>query len=218
MVKVAPSILASDFSKMGQTVKELTDSGADWIHIDVMDGQFVPPITFGHQMVEAIRPIQDLPLDVHLMVEKPENQIDFFVKAGADCISVHVEATKHLHKTIHSIKEAGLKAGVVLNPATPIGFVEPVIEDIDFVLQMTVNPGFGGQSFIPSTLNQIKALRTLIDDKQLPVDIQVDGGVNQETALACIDAGATILVAGSAILGHADYSDAIKQIRGEKKV
>ncbi|KQL58194.1 MULTISPECIES: ribulose-phosphate 3-epimerase [Bacillaceae] len=214
MIKIAPSILASDFSRMGDNVKEMEHAGADWIHIDVMDGQFVPPITFGHQMVEAIRPLTSLPLDVHLMVQAPENQIDFFAKAGADCISVHVEATNHLHKTIHSIKQAGLKAGVVLNPGTYADVIIPVIQDVDFVLQMTVNPGFGGQSFIPTTLTNIKRLRALIDEYKLPVDIQVDGGINVETAKACVDAGATILVAGSSIFQADHYEKAIAEIRG----
>ncbi|MFB4211077.1 ribulose-phosphate 3-epimerase [Shouchella sp. JSM 1781072] len=214
MTKIAPSILASDFSRMGENIKEMEHAGADWIHLDVMDGQFVPPITFGHQMVEAIRPFTNLPLDVHLMVEKPENQIDFFVNAGADCISVHVEATKHVHKTIHSIKEAGLKAGVVLNPGTPAQAIMPVLHDVDFVLQMTVNPGFGGQSFIPTTLENIRQIRAVIDEQQLPVDIQVDGGINAETARACVEAGATILVAGSSIFKAENYEKAIAEIRG----
>lgn len=214
MTKIAPSILASDFSRMGENIKEMEHAGADWIHLDVMDGQFVPPITFGHQMVEAIRPFTNLPLDVHLMVEKPENQIDFFVNAGADCISVHVEATKHVHKTIHSIKEAGLKAGVVLNPGTPAHAIMPVLHDVDFVLQMTVNPGFGGQSFIPTTLENIRQIRAVIDEQQLPVDIQVDGGINAETARACVEAGATILVAGSSIFKAENYEKAIAEIRG----
>ncbi|MFS0787076.1 ribulose-phosphate 3-epimerase [Shouchella sp. 1P09AA] len=216
MIKIAPSILASDFSRMGENVKEMEHAGADWIHLDVMDGQFVPPITFGHQMVEAIRPLTNLPLDVHLMVEQPENQIDFFVNAGADCISVHVEATKHVHKTIHSIKEAGLKAGVVLNPGTPAQAIMPVLQDVDFVLQMTVNPGFGGQSFIPTTLENIRQIRAVIDERQLPVDIQVDGGIHVETARACVEAGATILVAGSSIFKAENYEKAIAEIRGGK--
>ncbi|WZY01146.1 ribulose-phosphate 3-epimerase [Bacillus sp. FSL W7-1360] len=214
MTKIAPSILAADFSRMGECVTSLEKAGADWIHVDVMDGHFVPPITFGAQMVEAIRPLTSLPIDVHLMVEKPSNQIAAFQQAGADLLSVHVEAEVHLHRTITAIKDAGMKAGVVLNPATPAALVEPVLSEVDLVLQMTVNPGYGGQTFISSTLKNIARLRQFIDEHQLKVEIQVDGGVDVDTGRLCREAGADVLVAGSAILKTSDWAKAIRHIRG----
>ncbi|WP_059104663.1 ribulose-phosphate 3-epimerase [Shouchella shacheensis] len=214
MIKVAPSILAGDFANMGDCVARLEKAGADYIHVDVMDGHFVPSITFGPQMVKAIRPYTNLPLDVHLMIEKPDEQIAAFKEAGADLLSVHVETCTHLHRTISAIKEVGMKAGVVLNPATPASFVEPVLGEVDLVLQMTVNPGFGGQAFIPSTLQNIKKLRAIILANHLDVEIEVDGGVNQKSAKLCREAGANVLVAGSAVLGANDIAEAIKEIRG----
>jgi ribulose-phosphate 3-epimerase len=183
-----------------------------------MDGHFVPNITIGPLIVEAIRPVTDLPLDVHLMIENPDQYISAFAKAGADLLSVHVEACHHLHRTIHQIKSEGMKAGVVLNPHTPTSMIEHVIEDVDLVLFMTVNPGFGGQTFIHSVLPKIKEVSTLVEERQLGVEIEVDGGVNPDTAKLCIEAGANVLVAGSAIYNQTDRSQAITQIRNENFV
>ena len=213
-IKVAPSILSADFAKLGEEVKELENLGADWIHIDVMDGQFVPNLTMGPLVVEALKPITKLPLDVHLMIEHPENFLEPFVKAGADSISVHVEACTHLHRVVQSINQFGVKSGVVLNPATPIEMIHHVIEEVDFVLLMTVNPGFGGQPFIHQVLPKIKKLRDLAESIGKELDIQVDGGITEETAKLCREAGATILVAGSAIFRAADRRAAIHSIRG----
>jgi ribulose-phosphate 3-epimerase len=215
MVKIAPSILSADFSKLGADIKEVELAGADYIHVDVMDGHFVPNITIGPLVVEAIRPITPLPLDVHLMIENPDTYIPYFAKAGADIISVHVEACSHLHRTIHLIKDQGVKAGIVLNPATPVEVIEPIIEDVDLVLLMTVNPGFGGQRFIDSVLTKIEKVSTLVRSRGLSVEIEVDGGVNKTTAKKCIEAGANVLVAGSAIYNEVDRSRAIADIRGE---
>jgi len=214
MVKIAPSILSADFSKLGEEIKDVERGGADYIHIDVMDGHFVPNITIGPLIVEAVRPITKLPLDVHLMIENPDQYIEAFANAGADYITVHVEACKHLHRTIHLIKSFGVKAGVVLNPATPVHSLLHVLEDIDMVLLMTVNPGFGGQKFIESVLPKISQVRDLIISKGLTVEIEVDGGVNEKTAKQCIEAGATVLVAGSAIYNEPDRKQAIEKIRG----
>ncbi|KSU85028.1 MULTISPECIES: ribulose-phosphate 3-epimerase [Fictibacillus] len=214
MIKVAPSILSADFSKLGEEVRAADESGADYIHIDVMDGHFVPNITMGPLVVNAIRPLTDLTFDVHLMIENPDQYIPNFAEAGADIITVHVEACPHLHRTIQLIKEHGKKAGVVLNPATPIDTIKHVLPELDLVLIMSVNPGFGGQSFIQESLSKIKELRTLIDEKGLDVEIEVDGGVNAETARLCEKAGATVLVAGSAIYGKKDIKGAIQAIRG----
>ncbi|SDM63782.1 ribulose-phosphate 3-epimerase [Fictibacillus solisalsi] len=214
MIKVAPSILSADFSKLGEEVRVADESGADYIHIDVMDGHFVPNITMGPLVVNAIRPLTDLTFDVHLMIENPDQYIPNFAEAGADIITVHVEACPHLHRTIQLIKEHGKKAGVVLNPATPIDTIKHVLPELDLVLIMSVNPGFGGQSFIHESLSKIKELRTLIDEKGLDVEIEVDGGVNAETARLCEKAGATVLVAGSAIYGKKDIKGAIQAIRG----
>ncbi|ARK31046.1 ribulose-phosphate 3-epimerase [Halalkalibacter krulwichiae] len=214
MIKIAPSILSADFSKLGEDIKDVELGGADYIHVDVMDGHFVPNITIGPLVVEAIRPITTLPLDVHLMIENPDTYIPQFAKAGADIISVHVEACRHLHRTIHLIKDEGVKAGVVLNPATPVEVLEPIIDDVDLVLLMTVNPGFGGQRFIKSVLPKIKQVATLVKERGLSVEIEVDGGVNNETAKQCIEAGANVLVAGSAIYGKNDRAEAIAAIRG----
>lgn len=214
MVKIAPSILSADFSKLGEEIKDVERGGADYIHVDVMDGHFVPNITIGPLIVEAIRPITKLPLDVHLMIDNPDQYIEAFANAGADYLTVHVEACKHLHRTIHYIKSFGVKAGVVLNPATPVQTIEHVIEDIDMVLLMTVNPGFGGQKFIESVLPKIRQVKELVDKKGLSVEIEVDGGVNEETARKCVKAGANVLVAGSAIYNEKDRKKAIEIIRG----
>ncbi len=214
MIKIAPSILSANFAKLGEEVKDVERGGADYIHIDVMDGHFVPNITIGPLIVEAIRPVTDLPLDVHLMIDNPDLYIESFAKAGADLISVHVEACKHVHRTIHYIKGQGKKAGIVLNPATPVQMIEPIIADVDLVLLMTVNPGFGGQAFIESVLPKIEQVASLVRERQLDVEIEVDGGVNEETARRCVEAGANVLVAGSAIYGQNDRAQAIAAIRG----
>ncbi|GMB08504.1 ribulose-5-phosphate 3-epimerase [Thermolongibacillus altinsuensis] len=213
MVKIAPSILSANFAKLGEEILDVERGGADYIHVDVMDGHFVPNITIGPLIVEAIRPLTSLPLDVHLMIEEPDRYIPVFAKAGADYLSVHVEACPHLHRTIHLIKEHGVKAGVVLNPHTPVSMIEHIIEDVDLVLLMTVNPGFGGQAFIPAVLPKIRQVAQLVKEKNVPVEIEVDGGINRETARLCVEAGANVLVAGSAIYNEADRAKAIQLIR-----
>ncbi|MCG5251473.1 ribulose-phosphate 3-epimerase [Brevibacillus agri] len=215
MVKIAPSILSADFARLGEEILDVERGGADWIHVDVMDGHFVPNITIGPLIVEAIRPVTKLPLDVHLMIEEPDRYIPQFAKSGADWITVHQEACRHLHRTLYLIKEQGVKAGVVLNPATPIATIEPVLPDLDMVLLMTVNPGFGGQKFIHNVVPKIKALRDLLNERGLGhVEIEIDGGVNAETARLCEEAGATVLVAGSAVFNQPDRAKAISAIRG----
>lgn len=214
-IKIAPSILSANFAKLGEEIRDVEQGGADWIHVDVMDGHFVPNITIGPLVVTAIRPITELPLDVHLMIEEPDRYIPDFAKQGADIISVHQEACIHLHRTIHLIKDHGVKAGVVLNPATPISTLDHVLEDLDMVLLMTVNPGFGGQKFIPQVLPKIQELRQKLDQRGLHhVEIEVDGGVNAETARLVIEAGANVLVAGNAVYGQQDRKAAIAAIRG----
>jgi len=213
MFKIAPSILSADFSKLATEIIDVENGGADYIHIDVMDGHFVPNITMGPIVVEAIRPITKLPLDVHLMIQNPDQYIEAFAKAGADYISVHVEACPHLHRTIQHIKSLGVKAGVVLNPATPIEMIQHIMNDVDLVLLMTVNPGFGGQSFIPAVLPKIKRVKEYADKNGLNIEIEVDGGVNAETAKLCVDAGANVLVAGSAIYNHKDRKKAIEALK-----
>lgn len=214
MVKIAPSILSANFAKLGEEILDVEKGGADFIHVDVMDGHFVPNITIGPLIVEAIRPVTKLPLDVHLMIEDPDQYIEAFAKAGADYITVHVEACRHLHRTIHLIKSFGVKAGVVLNPATPVETIQHIIADIDMVLLMSVNPGFGGQKFIPEVLPKIKRVKELAAEKGASIEIEIDGGVNSETAKLCIEAGATVLVAGSAIYNQEDRKKAIELIRG----
>jgi len=213
MIKIAPSILAADFSKLGEEIKDVERGGADYIHIDVMDGHFVPNITIGPLVVEAIRPLTKLPLDVHLMIENPDQYIPAFVHAGADIISVHVEACPHLHRTIHMVKDLGVKVGVVLNPATPVDTIKHIIADVDLVLLMTVNPGFGGQSFIEPVMNKVKEVKRLVDALGKDIDIEIDGGVNPETAKLCVEAGANVLVAGSAVYGKDNRKEAIETIR-----
>lgn len=214
-VKISPSILSADFSRLGEEIKSVEAAGADLIHIDVMDGHFVPNITIGPLIVEAARRSTRLPLDVHLMITNPELSIADFAKAGADYITVHVETAFHLNRLIQSIREhKGIKAGVSLNPATPLSSLDYILPDLDLVLIMSVNPGFGGQSFIPSALNKIRQLRKKIDELGLTVEIEVDGGVKPENAAQIATAGADILVAGSAVFGTKDYAAAIRGIRG----
>jgi ribulose-phosphate 3-epimerase len=216
MVIIAPSILSADFSRIGSEIEEVEKGGADWIHVDVMDGHFVPNITIGPLVVEAIRPHTKLPLDVHLMIERPERYVVDFIRAGADSMSVHVEACTHLHRTLHLIKENGAKAAVVLNPATPLSSIEYVLNaDLDMVLIMTVNPGFGGQKFIPEMLKKIRLLREKATKLGLDgMHIEVDGGINEMTARQVVEAGANILVAGNAVFGQSNREEAITRIRG----
>lgn len=213
MIKIAPSILAANFAKLADEVKEVEAAGAELIHIDVMDGHFVPNITMGPIVVEALRPVTTLPLDVHLMIENPDAYIEQFAKAGADYITVHVEACTHLHRTLQLIRSLGVKSGVVLNPHTPVETIQHVLEEVDLVLFMTVNPGFGGQKFIHSVLPKVKQLSAIIRERNLPIEIEIDGGVNEETIVPCVEAGATILVAGSAVFNAPDRVEALQRIK-----
>ena len=213
MIRIAPSILSADFMRLGDEIRAAEASGADFLHIDVMDGHFVPNITIGPMVVAGIRKITKLPLDVHLMISDPDRYLQDFVRSGSDYITIHAEAAGHLHRTIQCIKESGLKAGVSLNPATPLCILEPVLADADLVLIMSVNPGFGGQEFIPSAIDKIKALRGMIRDRGLSALISVDGGVKADNAAAVAAAGADILVMGSAFFGSGDYSALVKRVK-----
>ena len=213
-VRIAPSILSADFSKLGEEVAAIEAAGADWVHIDVMDGHFVPNLTFGAPVVSCLRKVTKMPFDVHLMVEAPQNYIADFAKAGADILTVHLETAPHLHRVIQAIKEAGLKAAVSLNPSTPLCLLEEILPELDMVLLMSVNPGFGGQVFIPSSLEKVRKLRQMLNEKGLTTDIQVDGGVTPDNAAQLIAAGATILVAGSAVYKAPDMANAIHSLRG----
>ncbi|HEV2567384.1 ribulose-phosphate 3-epimerase [Sphingomonas sp.] len=215
-VRIAPSILSADFARLGEEVRAVDEAGADWIHVDVMDGHFVPNITIGPMVVRALRPHTAKPFDVHLMISPVDAYLDAFAEAGADTITVHPEAGPHLHRTIQRIKSLGKRAGVSLNPATPAKMLDYVLEEIDLVLVMSVNPGFGGQSFIDSQLRKIEAIRKQIDKLGKPIDLEVDGGIDRQTAPRAIAAGADVLVAGTATFkgGAAAYADNIRALRG----
>ncbi|KGP92815.1 ribulose-phosphate 3-epimerase [Pontibacillus chungwhensis BH030062] len=212
MTKIAPSILSADFAKLGEEIKDIEQGGAEYVHVDVMDGHFVPNITIGPLIVDAIKPHTNLPLDVHLMIENPDQYIPQFASAGADIISVHQEACPHLHRTIQLIKSTGVKAGVVINPATPVEMIKSVLPDVDLVLLMTVNPGFGGQQFIENVVPKIKEVANLREEFGYNFEIEVDGGVKEGTAQTCVEAGADVLVAGSAVFNKENRGEAIQAL------
>ncbi|CAA9269399.1 MAG: Ribulose-phosphate 3-epimerase [uncultured Craurococcus sp.] len=216
-VRIAPSLLAADFARLGEEARAVAVAGADWLHLDVMDGHFVPNISFGPVVVKALRRHLDIPFDVHLMIAPADPYLAAFAEAGADVISVHAEAGPHLHRSLQAIRALGKRAGVVLNPATPVSAVENVLDLCDLILVMSVNPGFGGQGFIDSQLGKIAALRRMIDAHEAagggPIDLEVDGGVTAETAPRCVAAGADVLVAGTAVFGKPDYREAIQALR-----
>lgn len=213
MVQIAPSILAADFARLGEEIAKVEAAGADLIHVDVMDGHFVPNLTIGPPVIKALKAVAHVPLDVHLMVEEPDELLPAFIDAGSASLSVHVEACRHLHRTIQMIKNAGVRASVVLNPATSLHALEEILPELDMVLLMSVNPGFGGQQFIPSTLDKIRALKQQIRSRNLHVAIEVDGGVKPANAAQICAAGADILVAGTAIFDAPDYAVAIRALR-----
>ena len=213
MIQIAPSILAADFARLGEEVARVEAAGADLLHVDVMDGHFVPNLTIGPPVIKALDAVTRLPLDVHLMIQEPDALLPAFIDAGSDNLTVHVEACRHLHRTIQTIKDAGVYASVVLNPATSLHTLEEILPELHMVLLMSVNPGFGGQRFIPSTLQKIRALKQQITARGLHVAIEVDGGVNASNARAICDAGADVLVAGTAIFGQPDYGAAIRALR-----
>ncbi len=211
---IAPSILAADFGRLAEEIRAVEAAGADWIHVDVMDGAFVPNITIGPAVVAAARRATKLPLDVHLMIERPERHLAAFVKAGADVLTVHAEACPHLHRTLQEIRSLGARSGVAFNPATPVDALAHVLDVVDLALVMSVNPGFGGQSFIAAALPKIEAARRIADRAGRPIDVEVDGGVTAETAPLVAAAGANVLVAGTAVFGASDYAAAIRAVRG----
>jgi ribulose-phosphate 3-epimerase len=213
MVKIAPSILSADFSKLGEEIIAAEKAGADLVHVDVMDGHFVPNITIGPPVVKSIKKIASLPLDVHLMIEDPDKYINDFAQSGSDIITVHAEASVHLHRTIQNIKECGIKAAVSINPATPLSHIEVILPYVDMVLIMSVNPGFGGQKFIPEVLAKIKMLKDMIKKQKLNVDIEVDGGINIDNVAEVSGAGADILVMGNAFYNSKDYSETVRIVR-----
>ena len=214
-IKISPSILSADFGRLGEQVAEASGAGADYIHVDIMDGHFVPNLTAGPIIVSGVRPWTDLPLDVHLMIEEPDRLIPDFAKAGANILTVHPEACPHLHRVIYQIKELGARAGVSLNPGTPTSALEPVIGDVDLVLVMTVNPGFGGQKYIHSVTRKIAKVREMLDDAGSGAELEVDGGINAETAPIAVEAGARVLVAGSAVFNEREsVAGAIARLRG----
>lgn len=212
MIKIAPSILSADFMRLGEEIRAVEDSGAHMLHIDIMDGHFVPNLTIGYSIVESIRKITKLPLDVHLMIEDPDKYLDNFINAGSDYLTVHLEACSHLHRSVSFIKEKGIKAGVSINPATPVSSLEEIVHDIDLIVLMSVNPGFGGQGFIPHTLVKAKLLKKMIAEKNLSTLIEIDGGVKPENAKEVAASGADILVMGSAFFGSKDYSGLMKKL------
>jgi ribulose-phosphate 3-epimerase len=213
-IRIGPSILTADFLRLGEQLVEAEEAGADFIHVDIMDGDFVPNITMGPTIVEAIRRAVSIPLDIHMMVSKPERYVNDFANAGGDIITVHIEATTQLHSTVHQIKNAGKKASVAINPATPVSAIEEILPDLDQVLVMTVNPGFGGQRFIENMLDKIERVRRMIDERGLNIDLEADGGINNSTIKSVVKAGARMLVAGSAVYNdRMSVVDAFKQLR-----